>query len=147
HLTIDAKDPGLHHGVHIGLDKLERPVDKLGLFLKACSSIVGPAEGITLGSNWLDRRTDHEMELVVVIGRGGKNISKAQAFDHVAGYTLGLDMSVRGTEDRSYRKSLDGFTVLGPWLTTADEIADPEKLTIWLDVNGEPRQRSSTSAM
>ena len=145
HLTIDAMDPEVHHNVHVGLDKLERPVDKLGLFLKATSSIVGPSEGVTL--KWSERRSDHEVELAVVIGRGGKGISKAEAFDHVAGYMIGLDMSVRGTEDRSYRKSIDSYTVLGPWLTTADEIEDPENLTIWLEVNGESRQRSSTGAM
>ena len=70
HLTIDAKDPEVHHNVHVGLDKLERPVDKLGLFLKATSSIVGPAEGVTL--KWPERRSDHEVELAIVIGRGGK---------------------------------------------------------------------------
>ena len=145
HLTIDAKDPEVHHNVHVGLDKLERPVDKLGLFLKATSSIVGPAEGVTL--KWPERRSDHEVELAIVIGRGGKGISKADAFAHVAGYMIGLDISVRGTEDRSYRKSIDSYTVLGPWLTTADEIRGPEDLTIWLEVNGEPRQRSSTSVM
>jgi 2,4-diketo-3-deoxy-L-fuconate hydrolase len=82
-----------------------------------------------------------------VIGRVGKNISAASALDCVAGYMVGLDMTVRGTEDRSFRKSADSYAVLGPWLTTADAISDPQRLNIWLTLNGEPRQRSSTDAM
>jgi 2,4-didehydro-3-deoxy-L-rhamnonate hydrolase len=146
HVQIDAQDPGVHHGLHNKqLEGVERPVEKFGLFLKASSSIVGPSEGIAL--KWLDRRNDHEVELAVVIGRTGKNIPAAAASDYVAGYTVGLDMTVRGTEDRSYRKSADSYAVLGPWLTTSDDISDPHKLDIWLTLNGEPRQRSSTGAM
>ncbi|MDF2116368.1 fumarylacetoacetate hydrolase family protein [Roseiarcaceae bacterium H3SJ34-1] len=146
HVSIDAQDPGVNHGLHNKqLEGVDRPVDKLGLFLKASSSIVGPGEGIAL--NWLDRRNDHEVEVAVVIGKGGRDIPRQRAFAHIAGYMIGLDMTVRGTEDRSWRKSADSYTVFGPWLTTADAIEDPEKLTIWLDVNGEPRQKSSTGAM
>jgi 2,4-diketo-3-deoxy-L-fuconate hydrolase len=146
HVQIDAQDPGVHHGLHNKmLEGVERPVEKLGLFLKASSSIAGPADGVSL--RWLDRRNDHEVELVVIIGRQGKNISAARAFDHIAGYMIGLDMTVRGTEDRSYRKSADSYAVLGPWLTTADEIQAPEKLMLWLEVSGVERQRSSTAAM
>jgi 2,4-diketo-3-deoxy-L-fuconate hydrolase len=146
HVSIDAQDPAVNHGLHNKqLEGVDRPVDKLGLFLKASSSIVGPGEGIAL--NWLDRRNDHEVEVAVVIGKGGRDIPRQRAFEHIAGYMIGLDMTVRGTEDRSWRKSADSYTVFGPWLTTADAIEDPEKLTIWLDVNGEPRQKSSTGAM
>lgn len=146
HVTIDAQDPAVHHNVHNKqLEGMDRPVEKLGMFLKANSSLVGPTEGITL--NWPDRRNDYEAELVVVIGKTGKNIPAARAMEHVAGYSVGLDMSVRGAEERSFRKSADSYTVLGPWLTTADEIANPEKLDLWLTLNGEPRQRSSTGAM
>jgi 2,4-didehydro-3-deoxy-L-rhamnonate hydrolase len=146
HVQIDAQDPAVHHGLHNKqLEGVERPVEKLGLFLKASSSIVGPADGIAL--QWPDRRNDHEVELAVVIGRAGKNISAASALDYVAGYMVGLDMTVRGTEDRSYRKSADSYAVLGPWLTTADAVSDPQRLNIWLTLNGEPRQRSSTGAM
>ena len=60
---------------------------------------------------------------------------------------IGLDMTIRGTEDRSYRKSLDTFTVLGPHVVTADEIANPSKLDFWLTINGEPRQKSNTSML
>jgi 2-keto-4-pentenoate hydratase/2-oxohepta-3-ene-1,7-dioic acid hydratase in catechol pathway len=146
HVEIDAKDPGLHHNVHNKqLEGLDRPVETLGLFLKATSSVAGPDPGVSL--NWLTRRNDYEAELVVVIGRTGKNIRFEDAMDHIAGYCVGLDMSVRGAEDRSFRKSADTYTVLGPWLTTADEVADPEKLELWLTLNGKPRQRSSTAAM
>ncbi len=146
HVSIDAQDPGVSHGLHAeSLVGVDRPVDKLGIFLKASSSVVGPGEGIAL--QWLDRRNDHEVELVVVIGKGGRNIPRGRALKHIAGYMIGLDMTVRGTEDRSWRKSADSYTVFGPWLTTADAIEDPEKLTIWLDVNGEHRQKSSTGAM
>jgi 2,4-diketo-3-deoxy-L-fuconate hydrolase len=146
HVEIDARDPGVHHGLHNKmLEGIERPVEKFGLFLKSSSGIVGPSEGIAL--QWLDRRNDHEVELAVIIGRKGKNIPASRAFDHVAGYMVGLDMTVRGTEDRSFRKSADSYAVLGPWLTTADAIPEPERLIIWLELNGEPRQRSSTAAM
>ncbi len=146
HVSIDAQDPGVNHGLHNKqLEGVERPVEKLGIFLKASSSIVGPGDGIAL--KWPDRRNDHEVELAVIIGKGGRDIPRARAFEHIAAYTIGLDMTVRGTEDRSWRKSADSYTLLGPWLTTADEIADPEALTIWLDINGQPRQKSSTGAM
>jgi 2,4-diketo-3-deoxy-L-fuconate hydrolase len=146
HVEIDAKDPGVHHNVHNKqLEGLDRPVETLGLFLKATSSVSGPHQGVSL--NWLNKRNDYETELVVVIGKGGKNIRAEDAMDHIAGYCVGLDMSVRGPEERSFRKSADTYTVLGPWLTTADEIADPEKLELWLTLNGQPKQRSSTAAM
>ena len=146
HIDIDAADPGLHHGVHDKqLAGMERPTEKLGLFLKANSALGGAAEGITL--KWLDRRNDPEVELVIVIGRTAKDVPAAQAFDYIAGYSIGLDTTVRGTEDRSWRKSADSYATLGPWLTTADAIADPEKLTIWLEINGEQRQKSSTGLM
>jgi len=94
-----------------------------------------------------DRRNDHEAEIVVIIGKQGSEIPIADALSYVAGYCLGLDMTVRGREDRSFRKSPDGHAVLGPWLTTADEIADPDKLPIELRLNGEVRQKSNTSEL
>lgn len=146
HVEIDAKDPAIHHNVHNKqLEGLQKPVETLGLFLKATSSIVGPGEGITL--NWQEKRNDYEAELVVVVGKAGKNIRAEDAMNHVAGYCVGLDMSVRGAEERSFRKSADSYTVLGPWLTTRDEIDDPENLALWLTLNGEQKQRSSTAAM
>jgi len=116
-----------------------------GMFLKANSALIGPSEGVPV--RFPDRRTDHEVELVMVIGTAGSDISQAKALDHVAGYCLGLDMTVRGREDRSFRKSVDGYAVLGPWFVTADEIPDPDAVPISLTVNGEKRQDSNTSQL
>jgi len=115
------------------------------MFLKANSALVGPSEGIPI--RFPDRRNDHEVELVMVIGKAGSNIAQADALDYVAGYCLGLDMTVRGREDRSFRKSVDGYAVLGPWLVTADELPDPDAVPISLAVNGEVRQNSNTSQL
>ncbi|MGK2909486.1 MAG: fumarylacetoacetate hydrolase family protein [Sphingobium sp.] len=117
-------------------------IDTYGLFLKANSSVVGTGEGVQIA--FPDRRTDHEAELVVVIGKGGQGISCEAALSHVAGYTLGLDMTIRGSEDRSLRKSLDTFSVVGPWLVTPDEVGDPNNLDMVLTVNGNPRQKANT---
>ncbi len=120
-------------------------IEKAGLFLKGTSSLVGPSQGIA--QRFLDRRTDHEVELVFVIGKTASNVGREKALDHVAGYCLGLDVTVRGSEDRSFRKSIDTYTVLGPWLTTADEIPDPQNVQITLRQNGEVRQDTNTSDM
>ncbi|MDB5860762.1 MAG: 5-carboxymethyl-2-oxo-hex-3-ene,7-dioate decarboxylase [Ramlibacter sp.] len=146
HVELDTKDAGVDQGVHRkALEGVERPTEKYGLFLKATSAIAGPAEGVQVILP--DRRTDHELELAVVIGKAGHSIPREKAMDHVAGYCIGLDMTVRGSEDRSFRKSADSYTVLGPWFVTADEIPDPHALQMSLWVNGERRQHSSTGAM
>lgn len=146
HVELDTKDAGVDQGVHRkALEGVERPTEKYGLFLKATSAIAGEAQGVQIILP--ERRTDHEVELAVVIGKPGHSIKRADAMAHVAGYCIGLDMTVRGAEDRSFRKSPDSYTVLGPWLVTADEIADPHQLTMSLWVNGERRQHSSTGAM
>ena len=116
-----------------------------GLFLKANSALVGPSEGVAV--RFPDRRTDHEAELGLVIGKTASNIAYGDALDYVAGYAIALDMVVRGTEDRSFRKSVDTYAVLGPWLVTADEIPDPDALAFELTVNGETRQHSNTRLM
>ena len=130
-------DAAIHNDTHI------LPIDKAGLFLKATSSLVGPGEGVTI--RFPQARNDHEIELVAVIGTRADRVSRDRALDHVAGYAIGLDMTVRGTEDRSMRKSCDSYSVLGPWLVTADEIPDPGVLEMELTVNGAPRQRARTS--
>jgi 2-keto-4-pentenoate hydratase/2-oxohepta-3-ene-1,7-dioic acid hydratase in catechol pathway len=117
-------------------------IGKAGIFLKSNSSIVGPSEGIPL--RFLDRTNEHEIELVAIIGKQGTNIPKDKAKDYIAGYTLGLDMTCRGGEDRSFRKSIDGYSVLGPWFVTADEIANPDDVTVTLTVNGVLRQTADT---
>jgi 2-keto-4-pentenoate hydratase/2-oxohepta-3-ene-1,7-dioic acid hydratase in catechol pathway len=120
-------------------------IHKAGLFLKANSSLVGPGEGIAL---WhLERRNDHEVELAVVIGKQANNVSRKDALKYVAGYSIGLDISIRGQEDRSFRKSPDSYTVLGPWLVTPDEIPDPGLLDLSISLNGEIKQNSNTQYM
>jgi 2-keto-4-pentenoate hydratase/2-oxohepta-3-ene-1,7-dioic acid hydratase in catechol pathway len=116
-----------------------------GMFLKANSSLVGPSAGIPI--RFPDRRSDHEVELVMVIGKAGSDIPQERALDHVACYCLGLDITVRGREDRSFRKSPDGYAVAGPWMVTADEIPDPDALPLRLEVNGEVRQESNTAML
>lgn len=143
--AAEAANAGISHGVHANIATMERPVDKLGIFLKANSSAVGPHDGVAL--KFPDRRNDHEVELCCVIGKGGRDIPRSKALDHVAGWFIGLDMTVRGPEDRSWRKSIDSYTVFGPWLTTADAVKNPENLEIWITVNGEHRQKTSTSKL
>lgn len=137
HLEEALADKGIHHG------NLVQEIHKAGLFLKATSSLVGPGEGVKLVH--LDRRNDHEVELAVVIGKRGRNIKKEQAMQHVAGYCIGLDITIRGPEERSLRKSPDSYCVLGPWLVTRDDVADPGNLSLKIDVNGVVRQDAHTS--
>jgi len=120
-------------------------IGEAGMFLKANSSLIGPAEGIPV--RFPDRRSDHEVELVMVIGKTGSDIPQSRALDYVACYCLGLDMTVRGREDRSFRKSVDGYAVAGPWMATADEIPNPDALPLTLEVNGEIRQDSNTNML
>lgn len=116
-----------------------------GLFLKASSSLVGFGDGVSL--RFPDRRTDHEAEFVVVIGREGGDIPEDRALDYVAGYSLGLDVTLRGSEERSFRKSIDSYSVLGPWLVTRDEIRNPDDVQFRLRVNGFTRQDANTRDM
>lgn len=116
-----------------------------GLFLKANSSLIGCSHAVHI--TMPERLTHHEIELGAVIGKTARNVSEADALSYIAGYSIALDMTVRGAEDRSLRKSLDTYSVLGPWLVTADEIADPQKLSLRLQVNGEDRQVANTSEM
>lgn len=139
HLDESRADTGINFGSQV------KTIGEYGVFLKAGSSLVGPGEGVV--ADWADRRTDHEVELAFVIGKQGFRIPEAEAMDHVAGYTIGLDMTIRGTEDRSFRKSLDTFTVLGPWVVSADEISTPGNLDFLLTVNDELRQKSNTSML
>ena len=83
----------------------------------------------------------------MVIGRTANRVARADALSYVCGYAIGLEMTLRGSELPSFRKSIDTYSVLGPWLVTRDEIPDPGALELWLTVNGEARQRSSTRRM
>jgi 2,4-diketo-3-deoxy-L-fuconate hydrolase len=110
-------------------------LEKDGLFLKATSSVAGPSQGVAL--RFPERRTDYEIELVAVMGVGGT----------VAGYCIGLDITLRGTEERSLRKSIDGYSIAGPWIVTADELRDPATVELILSLNGTIRQHTSASDM
>ncbi|MBI1451209.1 FAA hydrolase family protein [Acinetobacter chengduensis] len=119
-----------------------KKIQESGLFLKSTSSLIGMNKSIEIG--FADRRTDHEIELVVIMGKTAKNIKAENALEYIAGYSIGLDMTIRGPEERSLRKSLDSYSVLGPYLVTADEIPNPHNLELKLYVNGELRQHANT---
>jgi 2-keto-4-pentenoate hydratase/2-oxohepta-3-ene-1,7-dioic acid hydratase in catechol pathway len=139
HIDEAKKDQGIAHGREI------KTIADWGLFLKSPSSLVGAGDEIRL--RFPDRRNDHEVELAVVIGREANHVPRARALDYVCGYSIGLDMTLRGPELPSFRKSIDTYSVLAPWLVTADEVGDPGALDLWLTVNGEQRQRSNTRRM
>jgi 2-keto-4-pentenoate hydratase/2-oxohepta-3-ene-1,7-dioic acid hydratase in catechol pathway len=136
HLEEAQADPEIHHQNKVA------EIQRVGLFLKATSSLVGQGEGIVIRHP--DRRTDHEIELAAVIGTRADRVSREDAMRHIAGYCIGLDITVRGPEERSLRKSVDSYTVLGPHFVLAEEIGDPGSLDLHLAVNGETRQRANT---
>jgi 2-keto-4-pentenoate hydratase/2-oxohepta-3-ene-1,7-dioic acid hydratase in catechol pathway len=115
-------------------------IDSLGVFLKAPSSLIGDGGLVELPYD--DRRFDQEGELAVVIGRRATHVPVEHALDHVAGYTCLLDMTMRGGEDRSVRKSFDTFTPAGPHLVTPDEVGALEELELHTWVGGALRQRA-----
>ncbi len=138
HLNEVTSDPNLHHQNKAHMQAIHQS----GFFLKANSSIAGPSQNIVIRHP--DRRTDEEAELAVVFGRRAQPCRRAEALEYVAGYCIGLDISIRGPEERSLRKSVDTYTVLGPWLVTADELANPSQLDLQISVNGELRQKANT---
>ncbi|AZN70577.1 FAA hydrolase family protein [Georhizobium profundi] len=134
------------HAAESGLDVPKEPV----IFMKATSAICGPNDDIIIPRN--SRKTDWEVELGVVIGREARYIDEADALDHVAGYCVINDLSEREFQiERSGQwtkgKSADTFGPIGPWLVTADEIEDPQNLSMWLDVDGRRFQDGSTRTM
>jgi 2,4-diketo-3-deoxy-L-fuconate hydrolase len=118
---------------------------KLGLLFKMTSAAAGASDGVTL--RWPERVTFHEIELAIIIGKQGTEIPAARALEHVAGYAIGLDMSMQGKEFHSFGKSFDSYGVIGPWMVTADEIPDPSQLSYVLKVNDEVRQQDSLSRL
>mgnify|MGYP003473209146 FL=1 len=120
-------------------------VDKLGFFLKAPSSIIGPGETVLLP--FKERRTDHEAEIAFVVGREAKDIPASQASNYIFGYFALMDITVRGKEDRPWRKSFDTFTPIGPWIVTGDEVKNPNELQMNLWVNKELRQSANTNTL
>ncbi|MDQ1105638.1 fumarylacetoacetate hydrolase family protein [Nocardioides zeae] len=113
-------------------------IDALGVFLKAPSSVA--ADGATVTLPYSDRRFDQEGELALVIGRRARHVAAADALHYVAGYTCLLDMTMRGGEDRSTRKSFDTFTPVGPAVVTPDEVGPLGELRLRTWVNDELRQ-------
>ncbi|MFB6078875.1 MAG: fumarylacetoacetate hydrolase family protein [Halarchaeum sp.] len=120
-------------------------IEDKGYFLKAPSSVIGPDENIVIPFN--DRRIDHEVELAFVMGEESKDVDNDEAWENIFGYTILLDISVRGDQDRSNRKSYDTFTVVGPCVVTPDELDDPQNLDLELAVNGDVKQSDNTSDM
>ena len=115
------------------------------ILLKAPSAIVGPADAIVLPRT--DRQIHHEPELALIIGRRARNVSVEDALEVVFGWTMLLDITVRGDGDRSRRKSHDSFAPMGPAIVTTDEVSDPQRLGIRLWVNGKLRQDANTADM
>jgi 2-keto-4-pentenoate hydratase/2-oxohepta-3-ene-1,7-dioic acid hydratase in catechol pathway len=118
-------------------------------FSKQITCITGPYHDVHFPQ--VVERLDYEAEMGVVIGKGGRRISEADALQHVAGYFVANDVSARDWQAKSptwtLGKSFDTHGPIGPWIVTADEIADPQQLTVSLSVNGERRQHSSTELM
>ena len=140
---------GLNYSDHAAESGLEVPPEPV-LFFKATSSITGPDDAIEIPRG--SESTDWEVELAIVIGKDGKYIEESNALDHIAGYCVLNDVSERDFQiKRSGQwvkgKSADTFGPMGPWMVTRDEIADPQKLDMFLDVNGKSMQRGSTSTM
>lgn len=134
------------HAAEAGLKAPSEPV----VFLKATSAISGPNDPIIIPAG--STQTDWEVELGIIIGAPAKRVSRAQALQHVAGYCLINDVSERtlqlkGTGQWTKGKSCDSFGPIGPWLVTPDEIADPQQLSLWLDVDGKRYQDSNTKHM
>lgn len=140
---------GLNYALHAaesGMAAPEQPV----LFMKATSSIVGPFDEIIIPKG--SEKTDWEVELAVVIGKKASYVSEASALDHVAGYMLHNDVSERDFQLNHggqwvKGKSCDTFAPLGPYMVSADEAGDPQKLNLWLKLNGQMVQNSHTGDM
>jgi 2-keto-4-pentenoate hydratase/2-oxohepta-3-ene-1,7-dioic acid hydratase in catechol pathway len=119
-------------------------------FTKATNAVTGPDAEVRLDPK-VTRRLDYEVELAVVVGKAGRDIPAARAFEHVFGYTVANDVSARDLQRRHQQwfkgKSLDTTLPLGPWIVTADEIGDPTTLSLSLTVNGEPRQNATVAQM
>jgi 2-keto-4-pentenoate hydratase/2-oxohepta-3-ene-1,7-dioic acid hydratase in catechol pathway len=134
------------HAEETGMPLPEVPI----VFAKASSCVSGPTDPVLQPPGF--KRMDFEVELAFVIGTRAKNVSEAEALDYVAGYTICNDLSERslqkgGPGEWIKAKSYDSFGPLGPWLVTTDEIPDPQKLELTLDLNGTRMQTGSTSTM
>lgn len=140
---------GLNYSDHAAESNMAVPVEPI-IFMKATSSICGPNDDVELPRGSL--KSDWEVELGVVIGKAAKYVTEADALSHVAGFCVVNDLSERayqleGTGQWVKGKSADTFGPIGPWLVTADEVADCQKLGLWLEVDGHRYQNGSTSTM
>jgi ureidoglycolate lyase len=140
---------GLNYADHAAESGMKVP-DEPVLFMKATSAITGPNDPVIIPRGSL--KTDWEVELGVVIGKEARYVSEADAMDHVAGYCVVNDVSERAFQAErggqwTKGKSADSFGPIGPWLVTRDEVKDPQKLKMWLSVDGVMRQNGSTSTM
>ena len=140
---------GLNYADHAAETGKEVPPEPV-IFMKATSAICGPADDVRLPR--AARKTDWEVELGVVIGAPAREVSEAEAMAHVAGYCIVNDVSERAFQgERSGQwtkgKSADTFAPMGPWLVTADAVADPQALALSLDVDGARMQEGSTETM
>ncbi|OMQ39202.1 ureidoglycolate lyase [Pseudomonas putida] len=140
---------GLNYADHAAESNMEVPKEPI-IFNKWTSAICGPNDNLEIPRGSL--KTDWEVELGVVIGKGGRYIDEANAMEHVAGYCVINDVSERewqlergGTWDKG--KGFDTFGPLGPWLVTRDEIADPHALDLWLEVDGHRYQQGNTRTL
>jgi 2,4-didehydro-3-deoxy-L-rhamnonate hydrolase len=116
---------------------------RLGFLFKMTNAAAGESDGVTL--RWPERTTFHEAEIAIVIGKQGTDFPASEAFDYIAGYCIGLDMTQQGPEFPSFGKSFDTYGMMGPWLTTKDEIAEPDNLSYRLKVNGELKTDDTTA--
>ncbi|HEY2434413.1 MAG TPA: fumarylacetoacetate hydrolase family protein [Vicinamibacterales bacterium] len=140
---------GLNFKDHAAESKMDLPKEPI-LFFKATSAIVGPNDDLVIPKG--ATKTDWEVELAVVIGKKASYVDEPHALEHVAGYVLHNDYSERAFQlERGGQwvkgKSCDTFAPLGPFITTADEVADPQQLGMWLTVNGVSRQKGTTANM
>ena len=140
---------GLNYAKHAAESGAQPPAEPI-LFNKATSALAGPYDNVHLPRG--SEKSDWEVELGVVIGRRVEHVSEAEALGCVAGYCVVNDLSERAWQmERGGQwtkgKSAPGFGPVGPWLVTADEVADPQALSIWLELNGERVQHSSTADM
>ncbi|MCB1474526.1 MAG: fumarylacetoacetate hydrolase family protein [Rhodobiaceae bacterium] len=117
-----------------------------GFFLKSNSSLSGPNDPIIV-PNIPGRQIHHECELAIIIGKGGREIPKDKALEHVFGYSCLMDIVVRGKEERVMRKSYDTFCPVGPYIVTPDEVPPHDDINLELRVNGDVKQKANTRNM
>lgn len=143
--------------IGIGLNYLDHiresgkaPLNRPFVFAKFPTSISGPHDDVVV-NRLLTQECDWEVELAVVIGRVARNVTREEALEYVFGYLVANDVSARDLQELpgqfSFSKSLDSFCPIGPWITTADEVNNPQQLNLWCTVNGVVRQNSNTQEM